>query len=168
MAPRARKHCNDARRLLGIAVPSGVSDAPGEGPQTIRRPLERSLGLAGNQDWLARFVRRWLVVRRWPGCLIGVRCPRSELFAGCHLPIPFQKERYGAAELRHQGNKRPGRIVPPQPARWIQFTTAAYLVHVQNCTIFEIKRNGQCSLFGSELVVECPDLGRGLDEGRFI
>jgi hypothetical protein len=55
------------------------------GPQTIWRPLERGLGLAGNQYRLAGFVRWRLLVPRWLGCLIWVRRGTGESSAGHHV-----------------------------------------------------------------------------------
>ena len=84
----APKYRSGASSLLGMTIPFVVSDSVCERPQTIRRPLERSLGLAGNKYGFAGFLCWRLVVRWWPGCLIGVRRPRAEWFDCGHLQTP--------------------------------------------------------------------------------
>ena len=78
-----------------------------ERPEAVWRPLERSLGPAGNWYVLGGFVR-WQLVMRWcPRRFIGVRYARGEWFAGCHVQDRFQKRDSAAVALRHQRNKRP-------------------------------------------------------------
>jgi hypothetical protein len=101
-------------QLSGIAVPSRISDSLRERPETIWRPLERSLGPAGNEYRLAGLLRWWLVVRGWPRCFIGVGCPRSEWFAVCQCKIVFNNRNSaagGAAPSEEQTTM--GRVVPP-------------------------------------------------------
>jgi hypothetical protein len=93
-------------QYLGVAVPPGVSDTLGEGPHTIWRPLERSLGLAGNEYRFAGFVGCRLVVC-WPGCLIGIGWPRVKRGAGCHVQTPSKKEDMAQRRCAIGGNKRP-------------------------------------------------------------
>jgi hypothetical protein len=64
-----------------------------ERPETIWRPLERSLGPAGNRYVLGDFIRWWLVMCGWPRCFIGVGCARGEWFANRHVQDRFGKKR---------------------------------------------------------------------------
>jgi hypothetical protein len=87
--------CSELRtfQLSGIAVPSVVPDSFIEGPETIWRPLERSLGLAGNEYRLAGLLRWRPTVRWWPRSLLRVGYRRSEVFASCHMQRHPKMER---------------------------------------------------------------------------
>src|SRR5580658_2466658 len=91
MLPHAEDRTNGLTTLLSITVPSVISGSLRERPETIWRPLESSLGLAGNEYRLAGLLRWRLVVRGWPRCFVGVGYPRSEWFAVCHVQDRFQE-----------------------------------------------------------------------------
>ena len=95
-------------------------------------------------------------MRRWPRCFIGLRCPKSERLADCHVQAPPKKrQRSGGAALSGGTNDH-----EPHSSSilllWNQLTIVGFFMAAHYCTVSEIVWNAS------------PDLGSEVDRRKEV